>query len=325
MKYLKKYFLIGLVLGCILILGVSASAEGITISPAFQEITLTNNLDTETGSFSITNSSDSPQSYVLKAIDIETANDSGGVLLSGLTAEFQTKYGLIEWLSFDKDQITVAPNETANVDFTIKNSDKLTPGGHYGALVAQPQVQFDPDAANKVTVMPQAAALIFVKKIGGEKYRLELDKPSQKLAAMSLPSELNLLFKNEGDVHVVPRGTVVINDSFGREVSRGAINSDSVLILPSKSRKMPVELRGVLGGIRWPGRYQLSIEYRFEGSDQIQNVETNVWFINLPLVGMGLILVVLLAGLIKYFGMRIIRWLFGLLKRLPGRKKRPQN
>ncbi len=258
----------------------SVQAEAITVTPIFQELMMTANTKTETGSFSITNQGDTPQTYRLRAVNIETADTSGGILFSGLSADFESDHGLIQWLQFDQQTVTIGPTETKEIPFTISNNDSLKPGGHYGALIAQSITNADTDSANKVALSPQAASLVFVKKIGGEQYGLNASTIRLPTSWFSPPRTAQLVMENTGDVHVIPRGAVVVEDMFGRDVLRGAINADSVLILPGKKRELTVDLRSVRGGLRWPGRYQATVTFRFDGKEDFETVKLTIWLVN---------------------------------------------
>jgi hypothetical protein len=274
---------------CIVLAGAmrvkTASAESITIAPVFQELVVTQSTKSETGSFSITNRSNLPQTYKLRAINIDTSDQTGGILLSGLNQDFVKRHGLVAWLEFQETEVTILSNQTREVAFQINNSADLPPGGHYGAILTQLVTQTPTPDDNKVSLNPEAAALIFVKKIGGERYDLNVKSTTIEGVALSLPKSIGVLLENRGDIHVIPRGSVVVKDMFGREIKRGAINTESVLILPAKNRLIDVDLRSLRGGLRWPGRYTATISYRFEGQIASQVTNIRFWVLNLPVLG----------------------------------------
>jgi hypothetical protein len=284
------------------LLGLPAhtSAEGITVTPIFQELMLTSLTQIESASFSVTNQGETPQTYRLRAVNIEAADTSGGIILSGLSADFEAKHGLSQWLQFDQQTVTIGPKESKEIPFKIVNNASLRPGGHYGALIAQSITNAEAESANKVALSPQAASLVFVKKIGGEQYGLSLRSFRIPSGLIGVPQSATIVLENSGDIHVVPRGSVVVRDMQGTEVARGAVNTDSALILPTKVRELAVELRQVSGGLRWPGRYTASINYRFEGKESEETVTYTFWFFNAPL-SIGLIIAL---GFLLWLSMR---------------------
>lgn len=306
----------------------STQAAGVTVTPAFQEVTVTGRDGREVASFFLTNGGDTPQTYRLQAIDIDANNQSGGILLSGLDANFQIRYGLAKWLSFDQTEVTIGSQETKEIVFYVNNSEVLTPGGHYGAVLAQPTTGSQQVSDNKVSVSPQAAALVFVKKLGGETYGIKLVSTSVSSSVFEPPQTVQLLLENTGDVHVVPRGEVTIRDPFGREIARGAINTESGLVLPSRQRNFSVDLRSTRGGLRWPGKYTISVSYRFDGLETRETSEQQVWVINVWLVLSFAVLLLILGLCVNRYGYALgkrFRWLFQQIDRLKKRVRRDKK
>jgi len=64
--------------------------------------------------------------------------ETGGVVFSGLSADYQQKYGLANWITLERSIVTVAARSTQNIKFEIRNDETLSPGGHYGAIVVKP-------------------------------------------------------------------------------------------------------------------------------------------------------------------------------------------
>jgi hypothetical protein len=88
---------------------------------------------------------------------------------------------------------------------------------------------------------------------------------------ISFPGSVDLTFKDEGNTHLIPRGTVTVADSHGIIVSKGIINDNSGLLLPEKSRLYSVQMTGVSNrSLQLSGKYTLTINYRFDGFDQFR-------------------------------------------------------
>jgi hypothetical protein len=271
---------------------LAATKSGITISPTFQEISILPNQTGNTNTFAVSNNNDSPVTFDLAAIDMGALDDSGGVVFSGLSTDYQQKYGLAKWLQIDQPTLMIAPHSTQNVKFTIVNDATLSPGGHYGAIVVKPQGENS--GQSQINLQPQAASLLFVKKLGGEVAKLQLETPKTKTYWWHLPSQIDLVFRNTGNVHVVPRGLVTIKDPHGNQVGRSIINPDSSLILPEHTRIYKSSLTSSKK-LLWPGMYKAGVQYRFDGTQETSTGVITYRFINLPFWLIGAAIVV--AGL----------------------------
>jgi hypothetical protein len=120
---------------------------------------------------------------------------------------------------------------------TIDNSSSLTPGGHYGAILATAQTApTDKPMQARVGVLAVLSSLILLVKDGGPPPNLDLKSQTISGRGLQLPSQVDQQFVNAGDVHVVPRGVVQVIDPAGHVVERGALNVNSGIILPAIRR-----------------------------------------------------------------------------------------
>lgn len=240
---------------------------GVTISPAFQQASVAAGEQQHPVVFKITNNESSAKTFDLSVQDFNTLGETGGLFFAGANpTELQKKYGLAKWLSLPQTSITIQPKQTATVQAMILNLPDLAPGGHYGALMLRQQSAGQSAGANKVAVHPIASSLLFVTKIGGDTHKLSLASVSFSRTLFSLPGSVQLRFHNDGNTHLVPRGTVYIKTAGGKLVSKGIINEDSAIILPETYRQYVVNLQNA-GGLSVSGKYQLHADFRFDGID----------------------------------------------------------
>lgn len=254
-----------------------AHAEGVgglVVSPPFQEITLSQTPGDQPLSISLTNRTAVEQTLVLSAVDFKSLDESGGVAFVGLNGgELLPKYGLATWLRLDSPSVILPAGGSTKVGAVIQNQAAIAPGGHYGAVLFRVENQPHAKEANPVALTQVFASLIFVKKLGGERYGL-------KLGDVGLPRDwtgkplVKLRFHNGGNVHVVPRGTVWLESKNGTQVLRGIINEDSARLLPESYRTYST-LLSRFGPVA-PGSYRLVVHYRHEGSDTVQSYSRQV-------------------------------------------------
>lgn len=261
--------IIAAIIGCGLLWlpGTAHAVNGIGLSPAIREVVL-GETDKE-ARFTMTVSNTTTESVVLKltTLDFGALDDSGGIAFVGRTAQESTARGLREWMRIEQEVVVLGAGESREVGVIIENKDSLSPGGHYGAVVvsaAQPASGND-----SVAVLPAASTLVLLKKTGGENYGVKLDTIKANSSLIKLPRNITIVFKNEGNTHVVPRGVVELKNPFGKLVSRGTINETSSFVLPDSSRRLSVEMTQYKQP--WlPGRYRLETTWRYDGTDAVE-------------------------------------------------------
>ena len=301
MKKLIFYTLLGFIFFVYspLTLADSTKAKGFTVSPPFQEVVV--NEDQIKASFfvEITNNDSLSQTLSLSAIDFGTMDESGGVAFLGTKPnDWQKKYGLASWISLEKDIIIIAPKSSEKINVMIDNKDSLSPGGHYAGLMGM-LINDAQSGKNTVGINQVFASLIFAKKIGGEKYDLLLNRADlNNFYTLKIPDEVKLRFQNSGNVHVVPRGTITLTDPFRRVVASGVINPDSSIIIPESFRTYPVAIRAVSPAFV-PGRYFMTVQYRYDGKDGFSKVQYPLYFFGLFSIISALFIILTILFLIK--------------------------
>lgn len=258
---------------------VSASERGLTITPVFQEIVLMPEDMIREFTVSLTNGTEALVTLGLAVFDFGGLDESGGVAFLGASSDLEKKYALASWMRPEKDTLTLGPGETGQVRMTIENRETLSPGGHYGALTFRAESEPHADGMESAIAVSQLfSTLVFVKKVGGEIYDLELKGQEYDGNIVKQGEMLRLRFQNSGNVHIVPRGVAIVTDPFGRSVAKGIINEESALILPETFRVYPVRLSALATSFI-PGRYVMEIAYRYDDKDEFTTVTDTRIFI----------------------------------------------
>lgn len=249
---------------------VSAEAKDFSLSPLFHEVTFEASDTEKRVEVEVSNRTDRDAEFVLSAVDFGTLDESGGVAFLGGGGDFERRYGLASWMRLPTDRMILPAGATEVVPVVIENKESLSPGGHYGAVAFQMEnVSGDTSESSLVSVRSSFASLFFVKKSGGEVMNLEyrgvlrMDRD-----AFGVPEKIFLRFQNAGNAHLVPRGIVTVCDMWGRVVRRSVLNEESGRILPESFRTYTVPLKNMAPAFL-PGTYTISVEYRYDGSDDV--------------------------------------------------------
>lgn len=239
------------------------AAGGTTLSPPLRDLTLGPGLIEANTDIALTNNTSQQVRASLRLVDLKALGEFGGTSLD--KAGLPDSYGLANWMELPGGNTVIIPGgKTVNVAVKILNKPDLSPGGHYGAVIVT--TDSDDSVKSNVNISQQLVSLVFVKKLGGEKYGLELKGMSADKGG-NIPDVVKLNFIDTGNVHIIPRGYVEISDPKGKLVARGIINPDSSLILPGQTRQF-VTLMKPVESSNIPGQYKITAYYRYDGNDE---------------------------------------------------------
>ena len=242
------------------------AAGGLTLSPPLKEITLGPGILETTTDLILTNNTAQAVHVQLKLVDLKALGNFGGNSLD--KAGLPDAYNLANWMTLPGgDTVMIPASQTQRIKVMITNRSDLTPGGHYGAVIVT-AASTDTVKSN-VGISQQLVSLVFVKKLGGEKYGLRLNEMLADQVKGQLPQSVKLNFASTGNVHVTPRGYIEVTDPKGKLVAKGIINPDSSLILPGASRQLNTVLQSVAssGAV---GQYKITAHYRYDGEEDFQ-------------------------------------------------------
>jgi hypothetical protein len=256
------------------------SSASIGISPVYQNVSIAAHQPSSHYVVTLSNGTGTDQAFKLSVVDFGSLNESGGVAFLGTSSStFAQKYGLSKWLSLDQNALTVPAGESVQIGVTVTNSESLSPGGHYGAILATALTAPNgPPVGPRVGVLEVLSSLLLLVKGGGPLPDLRLVSQSVDAQGLHMPSQVEDRFQNAGDVHVVPRGVVEVRDPFGRLVERAALNEDSGIILPQTFRRYEAPLMQ-LATVWTPGRYSVVTTYRYDGTQTTKVFSSSFWYI----------------------------------------------
>lgn len=213
--------------------------------------------------------------------------------------------------------VSLAPGESKNLKYTVSIPRDAAPGGYYGAVTyrAVPADQASSDAG-QVALTANVASLVLVEVPGDitEQIQISSLKVSKGEKSGSFftnkPDTAAIQIKNNGNGFSKPFGTVVLNNTAGKEVYRYELNNATPRgnILPKSSRTFSDQLKNV----NKPGRYTLVANISHGSGGEVITQKVSFWYIPVwLLVLMAVLLIAIVAGV--YFVYR---------KQFAGRKKR---
>lgn len=222
----------------------------ISIAPTFQELTLEPNQTSQNGQITVTNQTETAQSFDVIAYAMSQLDSQGNPILTDKPpSNAETPVSSV--ISFSEPAITVGPDQKKTITFTVTNTQELTPGGNYAVIVLRTKPD-QPQLTTAQSVLPAISSFVLIRKIGGEQYNLSLSQISNNTTFFlwQLPNSQKLVFENQGNIHTTPRGQVKMKDVFGRVIVEGTINESSQFVFPRTQREIAVQLRQIRPS--WP-------------------------------------------------------------------------
>ena len=196
-----------------------ASAAGISISPLKQELTIETGQSTSK-TIRITNTMTESITLYTSVEDFVAGDESGTPKFIKPQDESTTTYSLSNWIKLENENVTLAPNETREVPFTV-----TVPGGHYGAIFFSPGV---PGQA-QLALVERIGVLILVNVPGdvvvnGNFKSFDVGQKSGTGAGVvfssgtlfnGFPITFETVFENLGYTHIKPTGKIELVDDSG--------------------------------------------------------------------------------------------------------------
>ncbi|MDP3986039.1 MAG: hypothetical protein U1C53_03440 [Candidatus Veblenbacteria bacterium] len=240
------------------------AGSAISLAPLTFELTA-NPGETVENVVRVYNNGDQPVTVVMQVQDFAAAGERGEVVLQ--EADNHT-FSLASWVSVEPTDFVLPAKEFKPVTFKVALPPNAEPGGHYGTVLAS------------VTGVASGTGAALAQKIGS---LILLQVPgviSEQLALASLeapgfseygPVTLTARFKNDGSVHLKPRGFVLVKGMTGREVARLDIPQQNVL--PTSVRRIDVDF---LGKWHW-GRYTATLTAIYGSTNEPLSASVAFW------------------------------------------------
>lgn len=266
------------------------SGQALRMSPAYIDVTVGTLQDEEQVEFTLENRTKHPMSIDLFSLDFQQKDELGSIGFLGREIGNYT-YSLSSFLTFKNPNVELEPGEKKIISVLITNRQDLAPGGHYAAVIAR----LRPTEGEVTAVSPAVSALIYLTKVGGERYNLSfkaMNWPDSSVV-FSYPATGFLTLQNDGNTHLTPYGTADIYDMFNRKIYKGIINEGSVKVLPQSIRRVPVYFKKI--AFSFPISVNtLKVEGR-DSTDKTKFSSTEVFIYINPYVLGGMVLFIIFS------------------------------
>ncbi|MDE2041184.1 MAG: hypothetical protein KGI59_02285 [Patescibacteria group bacterium] len=276
------------------------------VGPGKTELIL-NPGESRTVIISIANRLGTEKTFSLSEEDTEGSNDPNQPIV--LLGDDRGPYSLKDVLSIATTSVDIPHAEKAFVPVTISIPADAQPGGLYGSVLVSVKANADAspaDSANTTDsnpVITRLATLFFVRVAGNA-------DESGRLADFSLsgghsimfdeqPLDFNLVFKNDGNVHLVPHGTITVSNIFNSPIAN--IDVDPWFAMPQSLRFRQISWMPPFLFGRYTARAYISRGYA-STSDQANIV---FWVIPWKIIAGIVVGLTLVVFVIRWFVSRV--------------------
>lgn len=198
-------------------------------------------------SFSLTNGSDQPLTFVITAEDIAAGDELMPVELLGTE---NGQYSLKNWISATENVITLAAGESRVISANVNVPESSFDGGYYGALVistARPAAISGGAQTRFISRVAVPVLLTVGNDLNHSGVLASLKTSDGSNVISDKGVTLFALFENTGDVHLAPYGSFKISNVLGQDVYRQEI--EPWIVLPNSQRTRVIDVRdGLLFG-----------------------------------------------------------------------------
>lgn len=260
--------------------------------------------EVEEAKVNVVNQSDQLADVKIYPVDAVTTKDGA----FAPQPEDREKVDVGAWITMSVSELSLKPNETKAVDFTIKVPENAEVGDHMGAIVVQSKEAPEAEKGTVMKVVSRVGARIYLTVPGEIIKELEFKDFNWKMEEGQVVFYLTLA--NKGNVRIAPKGEIEIQDESGNAVDKIKITEREVfpkdtIVLPTRWEKTIAGKFTALATVDYGGEKPLTKELSFE-VESVQGPKKILLIIG-SIIGGIIILLIIFFIIRRKFGFRLVR------------------
>ncbi len=302
-QIIKKISFTYFVLGIVLIFSVNTAplyaqqSQVLSVTPPLFQLSAEPG-DIWQSSVKVVNSNPYPLTVYAEVVNFKPTGELGQGAFLPILAEDVDKTTLAHWIQIVNGPHTILAEQTKEISFFAEIPANAPPGGHYAAIMISTEPPREKDASLAVQTMQTVTSLFFVRIEGDvdengtiREFKV-LDRVIPKPEA-----EFSLRFENKGNVHLQPRGNIIITNMWGTERGVVPVNYQTHFgnVLPESIRDFKFAWQSDFS-ITDVGRYKAVVTLAY-GEDGVKSVSSVTYFWVIP-IKITLITLAVIAGFI---------------------------
>jgi hypothetical protein len=294
----------------------SLEAQGsltLSVSPAMYDLPVSpgQRLDS---SIRIINPNPFDLTVYAEVVNFRPRGEGGDGLFNPVDLESADGSTLAEWFTLDSSAITIAPERSHILPFTLRVPEEASPGGHFAAILIGTRPLRSATGESNIQTAQVVTSLVFLRVAGDVvESGLIREFTTAKKLYNEPAAEFSLRFENRGNVHLQPQGEIKILNMWGSERGIIPINQYSGFgnVLPDSIRQFRFSWRG-----EWSvtdiGRYKALVTLAY-GYDERRFAHSEINFWVLPIAFLAKVIltfvgvVFLIVWLIRIYIRRMLR------------------
>lgn len=183
-------------------------------------------------------------------------------------------YSLSSWITIHSPPKQVLqPHEKTQISFSITPPLNADEGGHYGAILFSAQTSNL--EGTSVAIQQKLGAIVLIK-LGKAVEDGQISKFEPEHSYYNYPPVSFITsFKNSGNVHVKPRGSISIHNWFGRKIANVLVNENGNNVLAQTERDFTSTWKDKFAF----GRYRAEVKLVYGDSGQVLIASSSFWVI----------------------------------------------
>lgn len=270
--------------------------QGLTLSPPVSELTIKPG-QTITQTIRVTNPTDKLVEVFPQAMDFKAKGESGQPSFY-LSSDSSGSYSLASWVKFSSSELALTPQQVVDFKYTIVAPKNAESGGHYGTVFFVSNPPSDSKTGSKVSVGSMLGSLVLATVPGNisEKASLASFLPDQKVHFNNKVT-FDTTVQNQGNIHFVPTGKIVIYNLTGKIVGQTAFNGAGGNVLPASSRKFEDTWSS---GKFLLGRYKAKLNLTYGSQNIPLSASLTFWVVPVWSLVVLLIIILIICFVLKY-------------------------
>ncbi len=202
-----------------------------------------------------------------------------------MAEELQDRATLASWITVSPGPHVIPPEQSLEIPLFIEAPKEAPPGGHFAAILIGTQ-PISGDGKLSLLTSQSVTSLFFVRVEGNVQEVGNIREFRTKERFIDTPqTDVILRFENKGNVHLLPRGTIVITNMWGKERGMISVNNQTQYgnVLPDSIREFTFAWKSEYS-ITEIGRYKAVATLAY-GEDGVKSVSAETYFYVLPLKG----------------------------------------
>lgn len=286
---------------------VNAQSQSLSVTPPLFQLSIEPG-DIWQSSIRVINPNDFPLTIFTEVVNFVPDGEGGQGRFVPLITEDETKATLAEWIEVREGPYLIPPGQTQEVSFFVEVPPDAAPGGHFAAILVSTEPPKKSENSSLALVTTQTVASLFFTRIEGDVLeKADIREFTVTDRSIELPeAEFSLRFENKGNVHIQPKGDIIIMNMWGTTRGIIPVNHDTHFgnVLPTSIRDFRFTWKGERS-LTDIGRYKAIATLAY-GEDGVKSVTATTYFWVIPVKGAF----ITLLSLILFIGS--ITWMIRL-------------